>query len=175
MVLCSLLPTVPGLVLDSVLSRLQSGVVSYCTTTFSGGSPLVQLAYLLEAYIMLLRVQEVVTSCRDNTWVTTLAGRRRHLAHIHETGKGGSGARAQAERQAVNTVCQVQSTTTTHCVVLCLLALNQGLHRMISRCCAGGLEIATIAWPGEFLSGRCIKAAGVHPCRVARVPCGLIS
>lgn len=52
-------------------------------------------------------LQDVVTGCRDNTWVTTLAGRRRYLSHIHEHGKGDSNARARAERQAVNTVCQV--------------------------------------------------------------------
>jgi hypothetical protein len=51
--------------------------------------------------------QAVIAACKQQTWVTTLAGRRRHLPHIHETGKGGSNARARAERQAVNTVCQV--------------------------------------------------------------------
>lgn len=35
--------------------------------------------------------------------MTTLAGRRRPLLHIHEAGRKS----AQAERQAVNTVCQV--------------------------------------------------------------------
>jgi hypothetical protein len=38
--------------------------------------------------------------------VTTLAGRRRPLLHIREAGRKS----AQAERQAVNTVCQVRKT-----------------------------------------------------------------
>lgn len=49
------------------------------------------------------RLQSVISGCKEVTWVTTLAGRRRPLLHIHEAGRKS----AQAERQAVNTVCQV--------------------------------------------------------------------
>jgi hypothetical protein len=50
------------------------------------------------------RLQSVISGCKEVTWVTTLAGRRRPLLHIHEAGRKS----AQAERQAVNTVCQVR-------------------------------------------------------------------
>lgn len=46
--------------------------------------------------------QDVIDSCHTNAWVTTISGRRRYLPHIR--GKGEQ--TAQAERQAVNTVCQ---------------------------------------------------------------------
>eukprot|EP00878_Enallax_costatus_P017338 GHUV01018210.1.p1 GENE.GHUV01018210.1~~GHUV01018210.1.p1 ORF type:complete len:407 (+),score=127.89 GHUV01018210.1:1266-2486(+) len=47
-------------------------------------------------------IKDVIDSCHANAWVTTISGRRRYLPLIR--GKGEQ--IAQAERQAVNTVCQ---------------------------------------------------------------------
>lgn len=51
-------------------------------------------------------IKGIIGGCRDTTWVTTIAGRRRHLPHIRATGKNNNAERSQAERQAVNSVCQ---------------------------------------------------------------------
>jgi DNA polymerase I-like protein with 3'-5' exonuclease and polymerase domains len=44
-------------------------------------------------------------ACQSKGYVTTLCGRRRYLDHINNGGR----QRAKAERQAVNSVCQVRS------------------------------------------------------------------
>jgi DNA polymerase I-like protein with 3'-5' exonuclease and polymerase domains len=44
-------------------------------------------------------------ACQSMGYVTTLCGRRRYLDHINNGGR----QRAKAERQAVNSVCQVRS------------------------------------------------------------------
>ncbi|KAF6260747.1 hypothetical protein COO60DRAFT_857116 [Scenedesmus sp. NREL 46B-D3] len=51
-------------------------------------------------------IKGIIGGCRDTTWVTTIAGRRRHLPNIRASGKNSSAERSQAERQAVNSVCQ---------------------------------------------------------------------
>jgi DNA polymerase theta len=49
----------------------------------------------------------VVEDCRRDTYVSTLAGRRRFLPNINDKrGPRAASERAQAERQAVNSVCQ---------------------------------------------------------------------
>lgn len=53
-------------------------------------------------------LREVVRGCRETEFVETLMRRRRYLPHINAPGPRAAHARARAERQAVNTVCQVR-------------------------------------------------------------------
>ena len=53
-------------------------------------------------------LREVVRGCRETEFVETLMRRRRYLPHINAPGPRAAHARSRAERQAVNTVCQVR-------------------------------------------------------------------
>lgn len=68
--------------------------------------------------------QEVLQYCRVHKHVCTLAGRRRPLPHIDS---GHSGARGQAERQAINTVCQGSAADVVKRAMIALPARLQEL------------------------------------------------
>ena len=53
-------------------------------------------------------LREVVRGCRETEFVETLMRRRRYLPHINAPGPRAAHVRSRAERQAVNTVCQVR-------------------------------------------------------------------
>jgi DNA polymerase I-like protein with 3'-5' exonuclease and polymerase domains len=63
------------------------------------------LLLLPQQLLLLLSVQAVVENCRRTGSVKTVAGRKRELPSINDSS---SDSRSRAERQAINTVCQVR-------------------------------------------------------------------
>lgn len=51
--------------------------------------------HVLSSALLRMCLQGIIGGCRDTTWVTTIAGRRRHLPHIRATGKNNNAERSQ--------------------------------------------------------------------------------
>jgi DNA polymerase theta len=62
-------------------------------------------------------MQTVLVGCAETTWVTTIAGRRRLLPGIRSPHPWESG---EAQRQAINTVCQGSAADVVKGTMLCL-------------------------------------------------------
>lgn len=84
-------------------------------------------------------MQGTIDSCHANAWVTTISGRRRYLPLIR--GKGEQ--TAQAERQAVNTVCQGSAADIVKGVMIQLV--QQLEEKDLSRHCRLLLQVGAAA------------------------------
>lgn len=94
----------------------------------------------------------MVENCKRNLFVRTLAGRNRHLPNINDSS---SDSRGRAERQAINTVCQVWygknvlvGEDVGRCSRLCWVgdgrADHEGMPNKVRQRCIG---------PGTFVEG----------------------
>ena len=76
-------------------------------------------------------LDNIVKECREKGYITTLLGRKRYLPHINE--KKQISKRQQAERQAVNSVCQGSAADLVKVAMIriydCFKSLEQDYHK----------------------------------------------